>query len=690
MHIPDGYLSPETCAAGAVVMIPVFVKAGRGVRKTVKSRYVPLLAICAAYCFLVMMFNVPIPDGTTAHAIGAVLVAVILGPDAAIIAVATALLIQALFFGDGGVLAYGVNAFNMAFVMTAVGYYLVYKPLTRNVSLTSPRRAFAAALGGYAGISAAALCAGVEIGLQPTLFHTANGTPLYSPYHLAQAVPAMLLAHLTVAGGVEFALTFGVVAYLQRANVPILRINHDAVPLTDAEMTKAPLRLKWWYALAPLGLMAVLTPLGLLAPGTAFGETNAKANTRGFLARTHLSAIPSGLARYTDFWHHALFNGYGFAHGAHPTLGYLVSAFFGMAMISAVLLGAFGIGQLVRRHRSHAAHREEATTFPAPALPAQASIRPAGTRAGTRAGHTPAWLLEGEMGLCPCGCIGKRKKGSFVEKTLSGAASVMRQAMFGDEMAAAPGLLQRIDARVKLVTMLGLLVAAALVRNTVVLLGLYLVLLAAAAASRLKVSFFVKRVWLFIPIFTGVVVAPATLNIITKGQIVVPLGHWWFGHPIGMTRQGLEAAGLIVSRVAVSISIVVLLTLTTPWTKLMAALRALWVPRLFIQVVGMAYRYIFHLLGSVDDMYTARKSRMVGSENDYRAGRSFVAASAGALVGKAHALSEEVHMAMLSRGYTGQAQTMESFRVRWGEVAWVAGCLITAAGVVGIDRLLGR
>ena len=203
------------------------------------------------------------------------------------------------------------------------------------------------------------------------------------------------------------------------------------------------------------------------------------------------------------------------------------------------------------------------------------------------------------------------------------------------------------------------------------------------AASHLKLWFFIKRVWLFIPIFTGIVVLPATLNIITKGQIVVPLGHWWFGHRIGMTRQGLGAAALIVSRVAVSISIVVLLTLTTPWAKLMAGLRALYVPLMFVQVMGMAYRYIFHLLGSVEDMYTARKSRMVGTETDAKAGRSFVAASAGALFGKAHALSEEVHMAMLSRGYTGNAHSLDSFRIGVTEYAWIAACAVTAALTMG-------
>ena len=312
------------------------------------------------------------------------------------------------------------------------------------------------------------------------------------------------------------------------------------------------------------------------------------------------------------------------------------------------------------------------------------------TRTSAVASVTPDWLVKAEVGICPCGCIGKRKKGSFVEKTLTGSATVMRQAMFGQDIATGPGLLQKIDPRVKLVTMLGVLIGAAVVRNTVVLLGLYALTLVLAVASHLKLSFFIKRVWLFIPIFTGIVVLPATLNIVTKGHIVVPLGYWWFGHRIGMTSQGIDSAGLIVCRVAVSISIVVLLTLTTPWAKLMAALRAIYVPRMFIQIMGMAYRYIFYLLGAVDDMYTARKSRMVGAETDIKEGRAFVAATGGALFGKAHTLSEEVYMAMVSRGYTGNAVSIDTFKVRMLEAVWAASCIVTVVATVGIDRAIGR
>ena len=354
MHIPDGYLSPETCAGFGAVMVPFWAAAARRVRRVVRSRYVPLLALGAAYCFLVMMFNVPIPDGTTAHAVGAELVAILLGPWAAVVAVSSALAIQALFFGDGGVLAYGANCFNMALVMPMVGY-ATYLVLSRKLTLTAPRRALAAGAAAYAGLNAAALCAAVELGVQPTFFHRADGTPLYAPFHLAQSVPAMALAHLTVAGGVELALTAGVIAYLQRANLPLLRINHPNV--AEGRAAEAPStgdapaaqRRRWRWTALGLGVMALLTPLGLLAPGTAFGES---APSRLDLRKYHLDAVPDGLRRYAGFWHHALFNGYDFAHDRHPAVGYLVSAGVGLIVLAAAGVAVYAASRVIRRARA--------------------------------------------------------------------------------------------------------------------------------------------------------------------------------------------------------------------------------------------------------------------------------------------------------------------------------------------------
>jgi cobalt/nickel transport system permease protein len=297
----------------------------------------------------------------------------------------------------------------------------------------------------------------------------------------------------------------------------------------------------------------------------------------------------------------------------------------------------------------------------------------------------PDWLVQSEVGLCPCGCIGKRKKGSFVAKTLDGASGLLRQAMFSDDVAAQPGFLQRIDPRVKLLTLLGLLVVTAFVRTVPVLIVIYAGTLVLAALSRLSLAFFVKRVWLFIPIFTGLVVLPATLNVITPGQIVVPLGTW-FGHQLGITSEGLHGAAIIVIRVATSISLVVLLTLTTPWNRLLAALRSLFVPKMFVLVLGMAYRYVFYLLTSVSDMYLSRKARTVGTDSDVASGRRFVAASAGALFGKAHAMSEEVYMAMVARGYNGDTHALRRPRLGMIDAVWIAVCLVAALTVFKLDH----
>ena len=198
MHIPDGYLSPVTCGVMYATSTPFWVVAVNRVRKILTHRTVPVLALFSAFSFVLMMFNVPIPGGTTAHAVGATLLAIVLGPWPAVLGVSTALGIQALFFGDGGLLTFGANCFNMAIVMPLVGYF-IYKVISSNSDALSPRRTIGAVIGSYIGIVAAAACAGIELGIQPALFHTASGTPLYAPYALGVAVPAMLIAHM--AGG---------------------------------------------------------------------------------------------------------------------------------------------------------------------------------------------------------------------------------------------------------------------------------------------------------------------------------------------------------------------------------------------------------------------------------------------------------------------------------------------------------
>ncbi len=229
MHIPDGYLSPSTCAVMYTAAAPFWYVATKKMKKELSTRMVPLMSIFAAFSFVIMMFNIPVPDGTTAHAVGGTLMAIVLGPWAATLGVSIALMVQAIFFGDGGILAFGANCFNMAIVLPFVGY-AVYRIISANAPPGSARHWLGGAIGSYVGINTASLCAAIEFGIQPVLFHTSNGTPLYCPYGLSQAIPAMMLAHLTVAGIAEMAVTGGVIAFLQKTMpvVMTLRLGREA------------------------------------------------------------------------------------------------------------------------------------------------------------------------------------------------------------------------------------------------------------------------------------------------------------------------------------------------------------------------------------------------------------------------------------------------------------------------------
>ena len=223
MHIPDGYLGPPTCAVLYAAMLLVWAAAAAKVKKTLKAKQIPLLAIAAAFSFVIMMFNIPIPGGSSGHAVGGVIVALLLGPWAATIAVTVALVIQALLFGDGGITALGANCFNMAFILPFTGYY-VYKLFSAGAKTGSVRQLFAAGAGGYIGLNVAAICAGIEFGLQPMLHHTAAGQALYCPYGLNTAVPAMAIGHLLVFGWIEAIATALILVYITK-NMPEMTID---------------------------------------------------------------------------------------------------------------------------------------------------------------------------------------------------------------------------------------------------------------------------------------------------------------------------------------------------------------------------------------------------------------------------------------------------------------------------------
>ena len=351
MHIPDGYLSPSTCATLYVGTAPFWYVALRRVRARLHARAVPLISLFSAFSFVVMMFNLPLPGGTTGHAVGMGVASVVLGPWASILAISVALAIQAIFFGDGGITAYGANCFNMA-VVGSLTAYAVYRLIAGGTPLRSPRRVVAAALGGYLAINLSALCAAVEFGIQPALFHDAGGAPLYAPYPLAIAVPAMLVGHLTFAGLAELVISGGLVAYLQRADPTLLRAT--APRAAELNLAAVPARVALRSLWIGLGVLMIATPLGLLAAGTAWGEWGVE-DFKNPAARQQIAAAshsvappanpPSGLARLAATWT-APMPDYAPPLLKSPQLGYILSAMFGSGLI---LLAWLAVGWLFRR-----------------------------------------------------------------------------------------------------------------------------------------------------------------------------------------------------------------------------------------------------------------------------------------------------------------------------------------------------
>lgn len=327
MHIPENYLSPETCGVMLATAAPFWYFSIRKVEAQVSlhKETIPMLGLSSSLSFLIMMFNLPVPGGTTAHAVGGVLLAILMGPWAACLSVSAALLLQALLFGDGGILAFGANCFTMAIVMPFVGYG-VYQLVKKHW----PK--IGAFLAAYLGVNAAAFTTAVLLGIQPVLFHDAANHPLYNPYPLAITIPAMMSTHLLIIGFVEGFFTLGVLKFVKRTN-------ETAALSAPAEGTNTQ-RLKY-----VLITFLLLSPLGLLASGTAFGEWNLQELLQT-LRDYHLPVNkPQGMVKGWSF--HSLFTDYTIP-GLPVGIGYILCG------VTAILVFLLIYRVLFERRNKHA------------------------------------------------------------------------------------------------------------------------------------------------------------------------------------------------------------------------------------------------------------------------------------------------------------------------------------------------
>jgi cobalt/nickel transport system permease protein len=284
----------------------------------------------------------------------------------------------------------------------------------------------------------------------------------------------------------------------------------------------------------------------------------------------------------------------------------------------------------------------------------------------------------------------------FLERTLASVAESVERDLVAEEIARRRGLLQALDPRVKVVTFLLLILTANLLSQLHFIVAFYLLTIYFALLGRIPIMYFLKRVWLFIPLFTGIIALPAIFNWVTPGSNLLVLADW--EHPVflgpfrlpdqlSITQQGLRTATTLELRVATSVSLGLLLLLTTRWSSLLRALRYLHLPAAIINILEMTHRYVFLLLRYASDMIIARKSRTLKRFNDSERHR-WLASAAGNLLAKSYQISSNVYLAMLSRGYRGNPAAYQSFSVKVGDWVWIGFALSIVSATLWFDRMV--
>jgi len=289
------------------------------------------------------------------------------------------------------------------------------------------------------------------------------------------------------------------------------------------------------------------------------------------------------------------------------------------------------------------------------------------------------WLTTTDSLPPPANLKVTHRKGGYVEKTLKEITSFFLNWLFSEEIISRRGLLQSIDPRVKVLTLGLFIVAVSLYKTIFLLLGVYLFTLFLAYFSRISLRFFLVRVWLFIPLFSGIIAVPAIFNVFVPGEPIVNLftfksevilGPLKIPETISITRQGLLTASLFVMRVATSVSLMVLLTLTTRWCHILKALRVFRVPQFFTFILAMTYRYIHLLMRQIEDIHFARKSRTIGKEKR-GSGRKWAVSQIKFVLKSSLNMGEHVYSAMVSRGFTHELKVIENFNLRRIDYAWI-------------------
>jgi len=271
------------------------------------------------------------------------------------------------------------------------------------------------------------------------------------------------------------------------------------------------------------------------------------------------------------------------------------------------------------------------------------------------------------------------KADRVITLTLLGLTRSLGRALVAEHVARQRGLLQSLDPRVRVAGLLVLVLSATLSHRIGVILWLFCVATVIALLSKVNISTLVTRVWLVALLFTGVIALPALF--LTPGDpiFVVPDGT------THMTAQGVSTVLLLIARVETAVTLTTLLVLCTPWIQVLKALRAFYVPKEVVMMLAMTHRYIFVLAETASQMFESRQSRTVGVQAG-RGQRLTATRTAGVLLSKSLEISNDVYLAMQSRGFRGDVKILTKFHMR----TWDYAGLLALLGGAGLAVWLGR
>ena len=308
-----------------------------------------------------------------------------------------------------------------------------------------------------------------------------------------------------------------------------------------------------------------------------------------------------------------------------------------------------------------------------------------GSNPGAREG-IPAWLFEKNANT---GAGAGAAQSHFLAKTLHRVSEVFENEFFCERYASNGMLLQGVDARVKLLTLLAFMVFSAFCASIPVLFALALAALLYARLSGLNIREYLRRVWAYIPLLVFLFSLPGASSLFIKGTplfYILPAGFPGLHGGLYFTAGGLAMAVRLALRPGISLSFGFLLLLTTRWTRITGALASMRMPPLLISILNMAYRYIFVISEMAAGMMEARFLRTVGklgaADN-----RRFMSRSAAQLFVKSHFLSEEIYDAMACRGFAGRPVCVEEFRVGAADILFAVNNLFVLLLLIAGEML---